>query len=490
MSRVSVAKYLTLNVIWACRESYNYLHEGALINIHLDTNDCAIFSNQSSAHTQHRQFSCVLPALEIKTALPRTTRRLNKMDDASACLTDNEICLALKADKSHEAKLISWTMEDVSSQTDGATSNIKNITIKYYSSEKQEQEVYYILKVHSSRGELYDIFLNTIYMKESKFYAEVIPALNAVLKEIGSTPLSFPKCFYYNIEKGRDMIILENLKQQDYKMESRALGISAAHATLVLKELAKLHAASFLLQAKTPNHDLVDKFECLQKEWTKEFKVGVDFGQFVDGYLKIGIAMFKKFGNCEKIVNWIEKIRPNAWKMYDEMLVRKPPFDLILHGDCWINNILFSYDERNSPVDVKLFDLQGCRIGSLALDLQHFLNLNLTGPERRPNLPFLLAIYHKTFCDIVEAGGVTMPFTLEELREEYVSKGYYGALYAIMWLPNMVRRPEDAQDVLDVNTGAKLSELENVLRMVDNNPLLKPRIMSVMEEWMEYGVIS
>lgn len=411
------------------------------------------------------------------------------MSELLKCVTDDVITAALHSDKGAEATLISWSLEDFTSQFDGATSVIKNVRIAY-SLGGQSREVCYVLKVNQSRGEEANTFFGIIYAKECNFYKEVIPALNSVLEEIGCAPLSFPKCFYHILEKGKYLLLLENLKEQGYQMKDRALGIDAAHGTLVLKELAKLHAASVLLQLKTPDEDLVDRFGCLKKEWTKEFNLGGDFGTFVEGYLNIGVAMFEKIGNCERVIKWINKIKPNVWKMYNEQLIRNPPFAVITHGDCWINNLLFKYDTSNNPVEVKFLDLQGCRKASLATDLHHFLNLNLVGSERRPNLPSLLSTYHTAFDEVMKAGKSEVPFTLEELKQEYINRGFYGVLYAIMFLPNMVRRPEDVRDILDTKTGAKRSEKENVLKMVDDNPLLIPRIMSVIDEWIERGLIS
>ena len=40
-----------------------------------------------------------------------------------------------------------------------------------------------------------------------------------------------------------------------------------AHVTLVLKELARLHAASLLLQIKTPDEDLEAQHPYIKKSW-------------------------------------------------------------------------------------------------------------------------------------------------------------------------------------------------------------------------------
>nr|XP_053648462.1 uncharacterized protein LOC128699715 [Cherax quadricarinatus] len=403
-------------------------------------------------------------------------------------VTEDVVQASLVSDKGAEATLVSWTTETFTAAYDGATSDIANVRIQYTLAGTAE-EVSYVVKVTPSRAQKIE-FYSIIFAKECNFYAEIIPALNAVLKGIGEKPLRFPKCVYSSLEPGKEMIMLENLQEQGYSMQDRTVGIDAAHSLLVLQELARLHAASLLLQAITPHQPLVHRFQALQKEWTKEFNLAGDFGTFVGNYLDIAVEMFEKMGGCEEVVAWVRKIKPEAWTLYKQQLVATPPFAVITHGDCWINNLLFRYDEDKRPVEVKMLDLQGCRVASLATDLLHFLNMNLTGPVRRPNLNTFLASYHATLASVMQKGGSVVPFTLEQLQQEYVDRGYYGVLYCLMWLPNMVRRPEDMMDILDRTEGGRNAERDNVLVMVDKNSLLKPRIISVVEEWMERGVIS
>lgn len=401
-------------------------------------------------------------------------------------LTDAVVRAALASDKGATAKLSSWSSESMASLADGATSDIQRLQVTYLDAGGHEHSVSYVAKLLRTSKEFY----NMIHAKECSFYADVVPAVNAVLRDIGHGELSVPKCLFQCTEGGREVVVLENMKALGYEMRDKSEGIDAAHTVLVLKELAKLHAASVLLQEKSPQEDLRDRFVCLQKEWTKEFNVGCNFEQFIGSYLERSVAMFEKIGGCNTVVDWIKKIKPRAVQMFNEQIEQTPPFDAICHADPYINNFLFKYDEARNPIDVKLFDFQGCRKSSVANDLQHLFNMNLTGPVRRPNLDYFLRTYYASFAEILEAGGSKAPFTLEELTKEYQDKGFYGLLYCLLWIPNMVRRPEDSIDIIERSDDAVDAETRNVLRMVDSNPLLKPRMLSIVEEWTERGVIS
>lgn len=187
-------------------------------------------------------------------------------------------------------------------------------------------------------------FYNLIFVKEGNFYSQVLPALNKVLHQAGERPLAFPRCLHHSLAViGEEFIFLENLKVLGYKMEDRAVGLAEPHVSLVLKELARLHAASFLLQDRLP-HGLLDEFTFLQIDWKEKFNLGSDWTGFVRNLLDLHTGVLEKMGGCEKVVGWIKKIYPKVDQLFDKMTTRAPPFATILHGDCWTNNLLFRYD--------------------------------------------------------------------------------------------------------------------------------------------------
>lgn len=75
-------------------------------------------------------------------------------------------------------------------------------------------------------------------------------------KEIGHKEINFPKCFYASLEKGKEIIFLEDLRNSGYKMLDHNRDLNKAYANLVMRELTRLHAASLLLQNKYPGENL------------------------------------------------------------------------------------------------------------------------------------------------------------------------------------------------------------------------------------------
>ena len=140
-----------------------------------------------------------------------------------------------------------------------------------------------------------------------------------------------------------------------------------------------------------------------------------------------------------------------------------------------------------------LLDLQLAGFSVPAADLNYLLYTSMTGDVRMPNIEDFLGSYYDTFKDVMAAGGKTMLFTQAQLLKDFRSNNLAGSLFAIMTLPVMVFETEGAVDS-SKNDGEDLEETlrktrEKSLAMIDTNPLVKSRLLSVFDEMMELGVI-
>lgn len=145
------------------------------------------------------------------------------------------------------------------------------------------------------------------------------------------------------------------------------------------------------------------------------------------------------------------------------------------------------------PTDVRLVDLQVCRKASPATDLNYLLYTSLNGGERREHLNSFLKSYHNSFCNVLKDGDRDAPFTLEDLKGEYHNKNLFGLLMAVMIVPIVVSEAAEMLDLDNIDTDDVevliKDQREKSLQQVDNNPLLKPRLLSVFDEMIEYKVI-
>lgn len=405
-------------------------------------------------------------------------------------IKEEQVRAALRADKGPDASLTSWGVKDFTKKGDNYACTVTSIEARY-SLSGAEEEVTYIAKLNPCRqmGSL-NSFTNVVFEKESGFYKEIAPLLDAELKSIGQKPLKFARCFALSTERDSEVIILEDLRPGGFKMFDRRKGMDRAHVTLVVKELGRLHAASKLLMDKLP-YKLEEKFPFIEKDFTSfnENK----FQDIFQWYCTNAAEMAERIGGYENVAAWLRDAAPNCINMFEEQTKSNPPFEVICHGDTWNNNVLFRYDDEGVPTDVRLVDLQICRKASPATDLNYLMYTSLNGDDRRENLDYILNAYYSSFSQVLCDGKEHPPYTAEELKREYRAKHLFGLLMAIMVVPIVVSEASEVMDLDNVKTDDveefMKEQRERMLKQLDSNPLLRPRLLSVFDEMVEYGVI-
>ncbi|XP_027217907.2 uncharacterized protein [Penaeus vannamei] len=418
---------------------------------------------------------------------------MNTEERIKAChslITEEAVKEALKAHKGGEARLTSWQIKDFTSKGDNYASVVSSVELDF-DLNGNDESITYIVKINPCHGmESFEEMTHTIFLKEAEFYIKLLPQLNGVLREHELSPLAVPECHYGTLEKKRELIFLEDLRPRGFKMFDRRKGLDVAHASLVLKELARLHAASLLLQKKDPEYS---KDTLLHRGWINMTDDGFGMLQVLEGVMDTGIMMLKKVGGYESSITWAESTKSKLREIFEKQ--REPcKHQVICHGDAWNNNLLFKYDEDGVPVEVMLIDLQMCRREPFAVDLNYLLYTSLTGDVRKPNLDALLETYRGHFNGVMETEGEGR--LLEgEVLQEFRRLNILGAIFNMMIICPMLMEPEDVPDF--EMSGDDAADMERViaelrarsLEMVDTNPLMRPRFLSVFDELMETGLI-
>ncbi|XP_042874596.1 uncharacterized protein LOC122254790 [Penaeus japonicus] len=406
-------------------------------------------------------------------------------------ITEEAVKETLKAHKGSEARLTSWKIEDFTSKGDNYASVVSSVQVDF-SLNGNDDHISYIVKINPCLGiENFEEMTHTIFLKEAEFYLKLLPRLNSVLQEENLSILALPQCYYGTLEKNKELIFLEDLRPRGFKMFDRRKGLDVAHTSLVLKELAKLHAASLLLQKKEPNY-----FEdtLLHKGWANMTNDGSGIFTMFEGVMDTAVLMLKKLGGYESAISWTESTKSKLQEIFEKQM-EPCKHQVILHGDAWNNNLLFKYSEDGAPLEVMLIDLQICRRESFAVDLNYLLYTSLTGDVRKPNLKTFLETYRSQFNAVMEAGGGDALLSETEMLEEFRSKNALGAIFSMMIIGALLMEPEDVPDFSSDGSGENdvekaMAELRKKnLEMIDTNPLMRPRFLSVFDELLEAGII-
>ncbi len=310
------------------------------------------------------------------------------------------------------------------------------------------------------------------YPTELSYYQRIKPGINTILKESYALPTPH---FYFGDDDRKNggfaaCLVLEDLRLKGFKMADKMIGLSLPEVIMVLENISRFHAASYvyLHKAIVDVHKKEDPLatHCFSRVNDNRF---VETHQNFIKQLNVESVRLAKATNgisgqlYQKILNWFherdlhEEIVESSRKAAEEY------FRVVIHGDLWVNNILFKYDDQqgDKPVDISFIDFQQCRYASIYDELHYFIYTSTTREFRKENLDKCLEFYHELFIEtLVKLVGresrdrVLSRFTKEKFREGY--RKYLGAAfcYGVYAIPFQVGvAPADAKE-----GGERLSE--------------------------------
>lgn len=204
--------------------------------------------------------------------------------------------------------------------------------------------------------------------------------------------------------------------------------------------------------------------------------------------LKEALYSLRKSNLDGQLTSSIERIEKLAGKLYDVMYhcVRDSSDNwmVICHGDLWINNLMFRYDECDRVEDVKFVDLQTLRYTSPVIDILHFLYTSTEYDVRRQHFDQLIDDYveslHATLVSYRcgESGVESVEMLRATILGEMRQRSLYG-LGICMWLmpavtfdPNNVPNLDEItmDDFTSANQETAMTQMQTIeyhMRMKD-----------------------
>ncbi|XP_055698648.1 uncharacterized protein LOC129799064 [Phlebotomus papatasi] len=130
---------------------------------------------------------------------------------------------------------------------------------------------------------------------------------------------------------------------------------------------------------------------------------------------------------------------------YDSASRKRDGYRVLNHGDFWINNILFKYDEIGKPIDTIFVDLQMTYYTSPAHDLQYFINTSPQTIVRENQREDLLQVYYQSFAKTLkDLNHNTIP-TFDDLLEEIRKREMFGFMTAVFVLPIVLMEEQSSE---------------------------------------------
>ncbi|XP_065366645.1 uncharacterized protein LOC135959601 [Calliphora vicina] len=234
--------------------------------------------------------------------------------------------------------------------------------------------------------------MNNVIDIETTMYQEVVPEFEQLYKEAG-IDIKFGAKFY-EVSTNNPCILLEDLRVKGFKNVNRIEGLDMEHTKAVLKKLAQWHAASAVrIAVKGP------------------YKPNLTNGAFKEEMREMMSAMFasmypiflevtRKFEGDE---DYFEAMCNTQTNLIDEMMkgikVDANEFNVLNHGDCWCNNVMFQHDAFGKIKDTYIIDFQMPKYGSPAQDLYYLLLSSVKYELKIKQFDYFIKYYHEQLVE-------------------------------------------------------------------------------------------
>lgn len=189
--------------------------------------------------------------------------------------------------------------------------------------------------------------MDALFKREVLMYTKILPMLETFQCDRGLTGAkgftSFPKCYaaVADEQKEQFVVIMEDLDSMHFGMLQKQQPIDNDHIFNAVGKLAQLHVISFAIKDQQP-----EVYEELRgvTDLFRNFFVCGGLKYILESSFDRVIAVLEN----ESHIEWLQDVRENAHDLIADVLAdnASDPFGVICHGDLWINNIFFRYDDE------------------------------------------------------------------------------------------------------------------------------------------------
>lgn len=219
-------------------------------------------------------------------------------------------------------------------------SNVFRILIKDVQNEEKQHSLIVKTLINTARQDLFHEF----HVREVNAYEKIVKKYEEIQENLDlKQRVVFPKCEYTRVEKSQELIILEDMKARGYEIDTKLANyerLSYPQVSTAINELAKFHALSFIYEKQDSKTFATVK---------SEFQDIIFSERFLNKSNKIRNYFHESFGMSLNLVedvdakHKLEQIQTRLLELL-KMYTRPGKNNVLCHGDCWINNIMFKHE--------------------------------------------------------------------------------------------------------------------------------------------------
>ncbi|XP_058801085.1 uncharacterized protein LOC131669904 [Phymastichus coffea] len=361
-----------------------------------------------------------------------------------------------ESERDANLKVLSVFIKPATNKGDNYTSDMFRATVEYTRQEDKKtinQTKSLIVKVEPlTEGVHQDLISkSSLFSTEILMMTDTLARMNELLGP-DSPPLNGRGL--YTQSKNPPLLVIEDLAPLGFRMADRQAGLDMDHCLLAIRNLARFHASSIALMERDPSQRTKYSRGIFHESQPAEMQIF-----FEQGTQQLG----------KEIANWPEldpeiskkilKLASTIYKKGCEVTAfRENEFNVLNHGDFWVNNMLFQYNESNKPIGHIFVDFQVCLYSSPGVDLNYFFNTSLTDDTLVLHEETLIIEYTRVLASaMAQVNCAIKPPSLEEVKAMIRDRALYGMIAAINILPLMLVNKEEVNDLNEI-----LSKGENL----------------------------
>ncbi|XP_046803065.1 uncharacterized protein LOC111690962 [Lucilia cuprina] len=340
-----------------------------------------------------------------------------------------------------QIKTIDFTMG--SSTGENYCSQIYRVTVSYKSTNDNGNDGCISVIIKSMpHTEATDFLLDlNVFLKERIFYNNVLPRLEVLCKD----DVKFAPRLYHSLKTPVNTLVFEDLAVGKFEMASREKGLDLAHSLMVMNKLGKFHAASVKLFKKVPELQ-----QCFNSGMLADTALNKDEGmvmKFFGNNIKALIDLIETWQGYEKIT---EKLRNYSKNLRNNLrrsgAAEKNGFCVLNHGDLWVNNILFKYNDQRKLVDLNFVDFQMSVWNTPGIDLNYFFYTSIEFDILQNKLDVLIKEYHGSLSEGMQELGIKDIPSYQDIYNEVQKRQLYGFFAHYGVFPVICQDKEQSHD--------------------------------------------